>query len=453
MLAVLALLAGGGIFAWVMYASSAYHKAIAFADEHDPGWHIDQIEAKRATYPDAQNGAVQIVLIKSLLPNGWQSAQKDELLRDIRPEQLMNEQQIAAVRSMLAAVGPALAESRKMVDYPHGRHTITYAPDFISTVLVCQSNRDALNVLNYDAMDLAQRGDADGAVGACQAMLHCGTSIGDEPFMISMLVRIACQAVAVNAVERVLAQGTPSEERLAAIQDRIEAAEREPLLLYGVRGERAGEYHLLENIRNGTIGAGVVGSAPGATPAVGLLTVVPGFMSHQITGCLNYTNEMVELAKTPPQTWAGPMQSMDAKARDLPVLARLLAPAMTKVGQACIRNHAQLRCAFAMVAAERFRNKHGRWPESLDELVKAGSLKSIPLDPYVGNPLRLKRVDDGLVIYSVGPDQTDDGGKFDRSKPLAAGTDWGFRLWDPAKRRQPAPPPKPPEEDQSGRGP
>jgi hypothetical protein len=62
----------------------------------------------------------------------------------------------------------------------------------------------------------------------------------------------------------------------------------------------------------------------------------------------------------------------------------------------------------------------------------------IPNDPYDGNPLRLRRLADGIVIYCVGPDLIDNGGKLDRRDRYRTpfGADVGFQLWDPAHRRQ-----------------
>ena len=42
-------------------------------------------------------------------------------------------------------------------------------------------------------------------------VLNAGRSIGDEPCVISMLVRMAVQGIALGKVERVLAQTQPSE--------------------------------------------------------------------------------------------------------------------------------------------------------------------------------------------------------------------------------------------------
>jgi hypothetical protein len=65
-------------------------------------------------------------------------------------------------------------------------------------------------------------------------------------------------------------------------------------------------------------------------------------------------------------------------------------------------------------------------------------LAAVPLDPFDGAPLRYKQLADGVVIYSVGTDQVDDGGKLatagaDMIKP---GFDLGYRLWNVVKRRQ-----------------
>jgi len=124
----------------------------------------------------------------------------------------------------------------------------------------------------------------------------------------------------------------------------------------------------------------------------------------------------------------------------------MLAPAGMRIEQAYWRSQAQLRAAIVALAVERFRHEHGRWPNSLAELVPS-KLSKIYTDPYDGQPLRYRKNKEGVVIYSVGPDKIDDGGKFDRLKVTTPGADIGIQLWDPDKRRQPPPPPKPTGED------
>jgi hypothetical protein len=101
-----------------------------------------------------------------------------------------------------------------------------------------------------------------------------------------------------------------------------------------------------------------------------------------------------------------------------------------------------MRSALVMVAVERFRQAHQRWPNALEELVPP-FLEKIPDDPYTGTRLLYRRLPDGVVIYSVGPDGVDNGGNIRPQNPPTAfgvspGADIGFRLWDPKHRRQKA---------------
>jgi hypothetical protein len=111
-------------------------------------------------------------------------------------------------------------------------------------------------------------------------------------------------------------------------------------------------------------------------------------------------------------------------------------PAMTKVAESYCRGVGDLRCAFVAVALERYRRDHGHWPKTLESLVP-NYLSAVPTDPRDSKPLRYKRRADGVVVYSIGPDGTDDGGKLNRQNPWAKGVDQGFQLWDLKQRRQP----------------
>jgi hypothetical protein len=149
--------------------------------------------------------------------------------------------------------------------------------------------------------------------------------------------------------------------------------------------------------------------------------------------------EYVESTKLPPEQQAEPMHALETRVKqakvNYDVVTALVMPAVLKVGEAYRRQQASLRCAVAAVAAERYRRDHGAWPATLDALTP-DYLKPVPTDPYDGQPLRYKRLPDGAVVYSVGPDKKDDGGARNRTNARAEGTDYPFRLWDVDKRRQ-----------------
>lgn len=70
----------------------------------------------------------------------------------------------------------------------------------------------------------------------------------------------------------------------------------------------------------------------------------------------------------------------------------------------------------AVIAIERYRREHdGALPPSLQVLVPA-YLPSPPFDWYADAPMRYLPSDDQYLVYSVGPDRVDDGGKGDASR-------------------------------------
>jgi len=60
---------------------------------------------------------------------------------------------------------------------------------------------------------------------------------------------------------------------------------------------------------------------------------------------------------------------------------------------------------------------------------------AIRLSPSAREHLRYRKTADGVVIYSVSEDRTDDGGDLSNTTSTK-GNDWGVRLWDVARRRQ-----------------
>ena len=453
---------------FVLSSNQELEQAIAEADWLDPGWRIPQLEQKRALIPDPQNSGIVLIAAKALMPANWpfwdhpygpQNGERsqEELSRlqesfsDIEPSVQLDERQTKALREELGRAERVLAAVRKVTEMPHGRYPIGYSPDFVSTLLPhTQDARIFGNLLDYDALLRAQDGDMDGALTSCRGILNCGRSIGDEPTLISMLVRIALNSVAAKKVERTLAQGQPSEAALARIQQEFEVEAEEPLFLIGTRAERGMMDGALQAVQAGDLDPNflfaMAGGRPGAVMAGSLLRL-PGIVGRIRAAVLRYNNQFVEIAKLPVEQRPQRIKELQEAEKDIPELARPMLTASTKVATAFQRDQAALRCAAVMVALERYRRANRRWPESLNDLVPT-YLPNVPLDPFSGTSLRYRRLDDGVVIYSVGPDGQDNGGNLDKN-PTKEGTDLGFRLWDVPKRRQPPKPPKQPDGEPS----
>jgi hypothetical protein len=87
-----------------------------------------------------------------------------------------------------------------------------------------------------------------------------------------------------------------------------------------------------------------------------------------------------------------------------------LMSALRRVGEISHRNRTEVECLMTVMAVLRYHQKTQRYPEKLSELVEAGLLKKLPMDPYSDKPLVYRITDDRFTLYSVSENFTDDGG-------------------------------------------
>jgi hypothetical protein len=422
--------------------------AIAETDALDPRWRLEDIEADRKTYRDDENAALHAITVARLLGRNSVSSHPNygTLFDEYPPQHQLNSVQMELIREAFERMEEARLEARKLKDMHGGRFPITYSPDFISTLMPNQQNaRQSMELLQHDATFRAQNGDADGAMESCHALINAGRALGDEPLLISYLIRIAGDTNTVNTVERMLAQGFPKPAPLEDMQRRLkqERADAAHHWTQSMRGERAGHDRLAKVIMSGKLRMSMLIGMTGArrNPLEVLQDHFPVAFAQSYPEHLRYLNECVEATKLPDPEQIERMAELEKSIPSRGAFSRLLAPAMAKIVRAHVRNQAFIGSAEAALACERFRIEHKRWPETLDDLVKAKTLDAVPPDPFDGQPLRYRKEQGGVVVYSIGFDKKDNDGKINRARPDEPDTDLGVRLWDPARRRQPALPP------------
>ncbi|HZT78907.1 MAG TPA: hypothetical protein VFA26_01690, partial [Gemmataceae bacterium] len=369
-------------------------------------------------------------------------------LDDVPPPVRLDAEQERVLRAEMKRGSAAVAEARNLVDFPRGRHPIAWKADYVSSLLPwTQDSRDTVVFLRYDVMLRCQDGDLAGALQSTRASFNASRALRDEPFFVSQLIRSATRRIALTDLERILAQGEPPADALADFQGALEEDEKDNLFLVAVRGDRGMIDGFLELVQNGEVThaqmrqALVTSSLYSAGQGLGLdleVVALRGSVRHERAEVLRRMNRAVTIARLPPEEWGREMDAWQAALmKDGSPLQRQLLLPLCKVNESARRGHAETRCAIVLLALERFRQAQRRWPDRLEELTPA-YLSRVPLDPYGGKPIRYVRRDDGVTVYSVGFDGVDNGGNVsDRWR--AAGTDWGFRLWDVSKRGQPAP--------------
>jgi hypothetical protein len=420
---------------------------LAEMDAEDPGWRWPEIVGKLEPIPDEMNSVEQILKVRHLAvtPGYFDTGSTWDTERFIVNSRLTVDQ-VRVAETAFSRCDPRLREeARKLKDLPHGRYRIPADGNlFTADVDDLQKSRTTIWVLEVDAVLRAQEGDLDGAAESCQAMLNTAGALRGYPSLIGLLVRVAEQTITKIAIERVLAQGTVSEPQLKKLQELLQREADDDGLYQVMRGERAAIHQMYLSVRDGKATISQVlnnggNSGPSATGR--LLDAFPNVILKGYPDFLRMMNERVEACKLEPGLRDDALHKLDEEARTKGnLMTRMMFPAVGKVSNASQRTQAWMRCATVAVAAERYRLKVGAWPPTLDRLVEEGLLAKVPTDPYDGKLLRWIRTPTGAIVYSVGADRIDNGGKdLGRTNFRAEGVDYGFELWDPKMRGVPPP--------------
>lgn len=109
------------------------------------------------------------------------------------------------------------------------------------------------------------------------------------------------------------------------------------------------------------------------------------------------------------------------------VLVRTLAPALDTAFDVTSRRQAQWAAAVCLVAIRRYQLAHGSFPADLDTAAREAGV-AVPMDPYSGQAMHYRLADGRPLVYSVGPDQKDDGGRIEWNLSPNGPGDYVFRL-------------------------
>ena len=140
------------------------------------------------------------------------------------------------------------------------------------------------------------------------------------------------------------------------------------------------------------------------------------YLDAEFSEILDVRSAQIAALRLPPKQRFGEFirlkSQLASEARRSTLASELVAPLdLSKAFRSDSERLAKLQVCRVGLEIERWRRAHvGRAPDSLAELVPEFA-PSIPLDPFDNNPLRYKKLPRGFIIYSIGPDFVDDGGK------------------------------------------
>lgn len=435
-----AIVAGIGVYLFFL-PDLELRRAIAEADALDPGWTFEELQRARADVPDDKNGAVLVLAAAA------QMNFRRQELEALNPGQQANEADLESLRTDLAKATAALTLARGLVDRQQGYFTgVAWTEDFIGTLMPhLEKARQINNLLAWDAYLLSSDGDLKGAMDSCRAALNVGRAIGDEPSVISEMVRVKCARQAVFVLEYALARGQPSANSLLSMQALAALESEEPLQLLATRASRAGDFKFFTFVRSGKFDSASYGLARPRLTGFAFDKIIDPLMARtSSTPYLRHGTQVVQIAKLPTHDQLDRLQDLPHPEQQIPAILNALGGGATpwgKLFKVFHRTKAELRCATAALAAERYLHDEGHWPTNLDALTPH-YLATVPTNPYTGEPLKLSRLPDSIVVYAPEKNGPDLNNNLNRRFTPAPGTVTGFQLWDMKKRTSKAPRPQ-----------
>ncbi len=305
--------------------------------------------------------------------------------------------------------------------------------------------RVCARLLSLGVLLASLEGRGEDGVALARDGLTLSRSLEREPGVVASLVGMAISSITLSQnLQRLVSSCEISDGQLAALQKDLERCDADFSVRPGLEGELVQLCATFEGLAAGKFvwkewyGVDWVQRASEKTPGwikAGYLKCDEAFaviFYLDILGAIESSSVPAFDTKT------------SASVRDLEqtrfIISRLLVPSIGRMqlqGQlTCARRSA----AAAAIAALRFRKTEGRWPDNLEELV-GRYIESVPLDPMTEKPLVYTVLDDGIMVYSVGENRRDDGGKpllVKTAESSRGGCDdyAGFRIWDGVPREE-----------------
>jgi hypothetical protein len=261
-----------------------------------------------------------------------------------------------------------------------------------SYLLLSQIQRSCIRYLHNYAQDLLYQGKRDEALRTTLLMLQLARQYDrDCTTLTSYLVSIACKGIALDCGNEILQSGQIDEKLRAALEAELARHDSLDACRAAMKSERA---YCLDAMQN-DLPADML-SIQRTQWQLCALEMFEDFYKYSSQP---YSMGVSKGYRQPPSGFGSAFSGP----------AALMLPAWKSVMDAAFRSQALTRSLRIINALQGKSPVGGKIP-SMAEL---GLPKEVGIDPFNGRPLTIKKLPAGWMVYSVGRNLQDDGGKFD----------------------------------------
>ncbi len=278
--------------------------------------------------------------------------------------------------------------------------------------------RAMARILGARAYLQAREGRTQDAWQTAMVQLKHADILRAEPVVVSQFVRSGQIALGCTTVQELCVLAPPDQEISRTIQDLLRQYDDLTPLIRAVDGERLifGEQTFalpkdeLRKVLNDIQGDDDIPAIVARLRFLGV-SFKPLFLADHAA----YLRTMREYADRFTEPWdANDTEATNkefSQIRKYHALTSILLPNMGRVKEVYLRGIAQIRITRTGLALLQYRNTHGDLPETLGPLAP----ESVH-DPFSQRSLVYKPLGTGFDLYSVGPDQKDNGGAARKSR-------------------------------------
>ena len=267
--------------------------------------------------------------------------------------------------------------------------------------------RNLARLMKLEAEVKATDGDWPGANDICLDIVYLGKDIQQGAPIIGCMVSIACQVIGRKPAWEYLHRLNPAQSRQAI--KRLQAIDADSAPFIDVLAiERDAVLTTFRELRdNPESFRQVIEENSGDkldVPVEIMETVGRQITEGALAEYSAHMDKLIAMAQTPFHAWQ-PLPAPKNK------LVEIFLIDFRKAGFRVLSNQTQNRLMLVSHALNAFKAEKGQYPKSLASLCPE-YLHELPLDPFGKNqPFRYRVTKTGYLLYSIGPDARDNGGK------------------------------------------
>ena len=407
---------------------------------------LADLKAKYAQLPDDQNAALALIALwRPEDPELWDAFLNGErpLPRPVQktfdpalpylgadtmrvPRGLLTTNALRAAEQFLAERGEHLAVVAAALTNNRARFPVDFdAGPLLQLPHLARLKLEA-HSFSIAALMAGERGAVPLALTHLKNITRVGQTVADEPLLISQMVRLACYNSVFEGAEQLLSRQTGSVETLEQLKELFNELELRGAARTVLVNERAlalalfdPDFMALAVTQNNEADEAVHEMETNPEQVRNGLAVINkvGLLKADRKLLLETIETAVALAEagTPEalKRTRALFDELEVKSRKFPpkIISGMTLPPLGIVADQFATLEARRRAALVALAVEQYRLQHnGQLPEHLKELTP-DFLPALPLDPFDGAELRYRKLERGFVVYSVGKDLGDDGGR------------------------------------------